>query len=82
MKAIKYIIALGMALVTATSCMNNHDEPDFTTPPFGNNSIAEANTTIAELKAKGITTGLAVIIVGEDPASKIYVANKISVYLK
>ncbi len=28
------------------------------------------------LKAKGITTGLAVIIVGEDPASKVYVANK------
>ncbi|MBE6727971.1 MAG: bifunctional methylenetetrahydrofolate dehydrogenase/methenyltetrahydrofolate cyclohydrolase FolD [Ruminococcaceae bacterium] len=31
---------------------------------------------VAELKSKGITTGLAVIIVGEDPASKIYVANK------
>ncbi|MCG6933668.1 MAG: bifunctional methylenetetrahydrofolate dehydrogenase/methenyltetrahydrofolate cyclohydrolase FolD [Gallionella sp.] len=29
------------------------------------------------LKARGITPGLAVIIVGEDPASKIYVANKI-----
>lgn len=28
------------------------------------------------LKQKGITTGLAVIIVGEDPASKVYVANK------
>ena len=56
MKAIKYIIALGMALVTATSCMNNHDEPDFTTPPFGNNNIAEANTTIAELKAKYAST--------------------------
>ncbi len=31
---------------------------------------------VAELKAKGITTGLAVILVGQDPASKIYVANK------
>lgn len=31
---------------------------------------------VAELKKQGITTGLAVIIVGEDPASKIYVANK------
>lgn len=31
---------------------------------------------VAELNAKGITVGLAVIIVGEDPASKIYVANK------
>lgn len=31
---------------------------------------------VSELKKQGITTGLAVIIVGEDPASKIYVANK------
>ncbi len=29
-----------------------------------------------ELRTKGIIPGLAVIIVGEDPASKIYVANK------
>lgn len=29
-----------------------------------------------ELKAKGITPGLAVIIVGEDPASQVYVKNK------
>lgn len=31
---------------------------------------------VAELGKKGITTTLAVIIVGEDPASKIYVSNK------
>ena len=31
---------------------------------------------VSELNKKGITVGLAVIIVGEDPASKIYVANK------
>ena len=31
---------------------------------------------VAELNNKGITVGLAVIIVGDDPASKIYVANK------
>ena len=31
---------------------------------------------VEALKAEGITTGLAVIIVGEDPASKVYVANK------
>lgn len=30
----------------------------------------------AELKQKGITPGLAVIIVGEDPASQVYVRNK------
>src|SRR5947207_15278985 len=31
---------------------------------------------IAELKAKGITPGLAVILVGEDPASRAYVRSK------
>ena len=31
---------------------------------------------VAVLKADGVTVGLAVIIVGDDPASKIYVANK------
>ena len=31
---------------------------------------------VAALNEKGITTGLAVIIVGEDPASKVYVNNK------
>lgn len=31
---------------------------------------------VEELNKKGITVGLAVIIVGEDPASKVYVANK------
>ncbi len=31
---------------------------------------------VALLKEEGITTGLAVIIVGEDPASKVYVSNK------
>ena len=29
-----------------------------------------------QLKNKGIQTGLAVIIVGEDPASQVYVRNK------
>ena len=29
-----------------------------------------------ELKAKGVTPGLAVILVGEDPASKVYVGSK------
>ena len=31
---------------------------------------------VTTLKQQGITTGLAVIIVGEDPASKVYVNNK------
>ena len=37
---------------------------------------AKVKDEVAALKEKGINTGLAVIIVGEDPASKIYVANK------
>lgn len=31
---------------------------------------------VTNLKQKGVTVGLAVIIVGEDPASKVYVSNK------
>src|SRR4051794_14123612 len=30
----------------------------------------------AELKARGIVPGLAVVLVGEDPASKVYVGSK------
>jgi methylenetetrahydrofolate dehydrogenase (NADP+)/methenyltetrahydrofolate cyclohydrolase len=37
---------------------------------------AEIAAECAELKANGVTPGLAVIIVGEDPASKVYVRNK------
>lgn len=32
---------------------------------------------VTELKAQGITPGLAVVIVGEDPASQVYVRNKV-----
>ncbi|CAH1904596.1 bifunctional methylenetetrahydrofolate dehydrogenase/methenyltetrahydrofolate cyclohydrolase [Candidatus Nitrotoga sp. HW29] len=38
---------------------------------------AEWKVRVDALKARGITPGLAVIIVGEDPASKVYVGNKI-----
>lgn len=37
---------------------------------------AEMAQTVNEMKATGLTPGLAVIIVGEDPASKVYVRNK------
>lgn len=37
---------------------------------------AELSKEIDELKSQGVTPGLAVIIVGEDPASQIYVRNK------
>lgn len=36
----------------------------------------EVSERVAALKAKGITPGLAVILVGNDPASEIYVRNK------
>jgi len=37
---------------------------------------AELKEKVAELKAKGVTPGLAVVLVGEDPASKSYVTAK------
>ncbi len=40
------------------------------------NLRAKVKTQVEELSAQGISVGLAVILVGENPASKIYVANK------
>lgn len=37
---------------------------------------AELATEVEGLKSQGVTPGLAVIIVGEDPASQVYVRNK------
>ena len=37
---------------------------------------AELKTSVAELAVKGIVPGLAVVLVGEDPASKVYVSMK------
>lgn len=37
---------------------------------------AELKVSVAELAAKGIVPGLAVVLVGEDPASKVYVSMK------
>ncbi len=38
---------------------------------------AEVTQRTTALKARGITPGLAVILVGEDPASQVYVRNKV-----
>ncbi|MEJ6782080.1 bifunctional methylenetetrahydrofolate dehydrogenase/methenyltetrahydrofolate cyclohydrolase FolD [Aminobacter sp. Piv2-1] len=38
--------------------------------------VAGVKKSVAELAARGIQPGLAVVIVGEDPASRVYVANK------
>lgn len=37
---------------------------------------AQVSQRVAKLKARGITPGLAVVLVGEDPASQVYVRNK------
>lgn len=39
--------------------------------------LSECAQEIADLKKKGITPGLAVVLVGEDPASQVYVNSKV-----
>lgn len=39
--------------------------------------LSECSEEIAELKSRGITPGLAVVLVGEDPASQVYVNSKV-----
>lgn len=41
------------------------------------NVLAECRQQIKTLKASGVTPGLAVVLVGEDPASKVYVGSKV-----
>lgn len=85
MKAIKYLSILALSLFTATACMNDFDEPKFDVPPFGNNGIGEANTTVAQLKEKYATiiSGSSVeeitediiiegVVVGNDITGNIY----------
>ena len=43
---------------------------------FAARTRAQVAEAVAGLKSMGITPGLAVVLVGEDPASKIYVRNK------
>lgn len=43
---------MGLSLFVLASCMNEFDEPEFKQPPFGNNAIGNANTTIKQLKEK------------------------------
>ncbi|MFM2242428.1 MAG: bifunctional methylenetetrahydrofolate dehydrogenase/methenyltetrahydrofolate cyclohydrolase FolD [Verrucomicrobiota bacterium] len=39
--------------------------------------LEECRTEVAALKARGVTPGLAVVLVGEDPASQVYVGSKV-----
>lgn len=41
-----------------------------------NSLMADLKTAVAAMKTRGITPGLAVVLVGDDPASAIYVRNK------
>lgn len=57
MNIIKQLSVFAVSLLAMTSCMNNFDMPDLTTPPFGNNSIVEpANKTIEGLKEEYAST--------------------------
>lgn len=53
MKTKTYIVTLcSMFLLLLSSCMNDFDAPAVLDPPYGNNRIAKANTTIRALKDK------------------------------
>lgn len=80
------IILSGLFMLLLSSCMNNFDAPDLSTPPYGNNAIGEATTTIKELKAKyaseiaasGVpadikdSTVIEGTVVGDDASGNIY----------
>ena len=58
------------------------ERPDMTAQLIDGNAIArqlraDVARRAAALKARGVTPGLAVILVGEDPASQVYVGKKI-----
>ena len=85
MKTLKYLLIFALTLFTATSCMNDFNEPSFSEPPFGNNGIGEANTTIAELKSmyatiisgnsvEEITQDIVIegVVVADDAAGNVY----------
>ncbi|MBQ8336936.1 MAG: hypothetical protein IJY44_05345 [Bacteroidaceae bacterium] len=56
MKTLRYLSIVAVSLFAMTSCMNDFDAPDLTTPPYGNNNIGEANITIEALKEKFAST--------------------------
>ena len=56
MKTLRYISIIAISLIAFSSCMNKFEMPDLTTPPYGNNNIGEANTTIEKLKTKFAST--------------------------
>ena len=45
-------------------------------PAVAEKVLAECRADIAALKEKGVTPGLAVVLVGDDPASRAYVRSK------
>ena len=39
--------------------------------------LAEVKAQVADMKTQGIAPGLTVVLVGDDPASHVYVRNKV-----
>lgn len=85
MKITRYISVVAVSLLAMTSCMNNFEMPDLTVPPFGNNEIEEATTTIENLKdqyasaissnsAKQIADGTIIegVVVANDETGNVY----------
>lgn len=56
MKTIKFLSTALLTLVVTVGCMNDFDTLYDEEIPYGNNSIGNSNTTIAQLKAKYATT--------------------------
>lgn len=80
------VILSGLFMLLLSSCMNNFDAPDLSTPAYGNNNIGEATTTIKDLKAKyaaeiaesGVpadvkdSTVIEGTVIGDDASGNIY----------
>ena len=71
----------GAAKVTCVTCTRRHGCASPMAKLIDGRAVAEkvyANlrSDIAELEAKGVTPGLAVVLVGDNPASRTYVRSK------
>lgn len=53
-----------------------HDDKLIDGAALADHVKADVATKVAELKARGITPGLSVVLVGDDPASTVYVGSK------
>jgi methylenetetrahydrofolate dehydrogenase (NADP+) / methenyltetrahydrofolate cyclohydrolase len=81
-------LALQLSLVTCRcqvqGFLHKHQSPTHISPmtiidgkTIASKVLAEAKVRISQLSAEGKQPGLAVVLIGEDPASQTYVANKV-----